>query len=320
MKKTSFLFLLISIGTIDFCLGQQLPDFTQYPAMLWQFNPAYTGTKSLIDARVDYRKQWLGFDGAPESRFVGINSRLWKGRIGVGGTMYKDVTGPSERFNYGFTAAYHLRFPDLEFSIGMGVNFNKYTIDGSKMMTHWSGDPAVDNSIVDYDKTKNGMVGMLLFNDRFHFGLGIINIINNKAEFYLVDTTKKNVVTFSPHYYFTCGYNFNANPDFVWENNVMGIYVNGLPMTINYNLRVHYREKITGGIGWRLKDDLFLQAGYIFYGKIQVIYSYDFGISHLRQGHTGSHELMIGYRTDLFRAKKGYNGFQDFQKQKYHIF
>ena len=108
--------------------AQQLPDYSQYPSMLWQLNPAYTGTKATIDARINYRKQWVGFSGAPVANFAGINSRLWKGRIGLGTTMYKDVTGPSERVNYGFTAAYHLRLPDVEFSIGFGANFNKYIL------------------------------------------------------------------------------------------------------------------------------------------------------------------------------------------------
>lgn len=300
--------------------AQQLPDFTQYPSFLYQVNPAYTGTKSNIDARLDYRKQWMGYDGAPVTQFFGLHSRLWKGRIGVGTALYKDVTGPSERFNYGFTAAYHLHFPDVEFSIGFGVNFNKYTIDATKMTTHWANDPTVDETRTDFDKNKNTMVGMLLYNDRFHFGLGIVNMVNNKAEFFQDDTAKLSRVSFVPHYYFSCGYNFNGNPDYVWENNLMGTYVIGLPMTLNYNLRVHYQEKIIAGAGWRLKDDVYLQAGYVFLKQIQFIYSYDFGISHLRKGHSGSHEIMLGYRMNFNAQKGGYKSFDNFQKQKYHIF
>jgi type IX secretion system PorP/SprF family membrane protein len=312
-----FVFTLALAGKLG---AQQLPDFTQYPAFLFQVNPAYTGTKQNIDARLDYRKQWVGYDGAPVTQYFGLHSRLWKGRIGVGTSMYKDVTGPSERFNYSFTAAYHLRFPDVEFSIGFGVNFNKYTIDATKMTTHWTNDPTVDNMRIDFDKTKNSMVGLLLYNDRFHFGLGVVNMVNNKAEFFTDDTLKLSRVSFSPHYYFSCGYNFNGNPDYVWENNVMGLYVVGLPMTLNYNLRVHYDEKVIAGLGWRMKDALYLQAGYVFFKQIQFIYSYDIGISHLRKGHSGSHEVMIGYRMNFYANKNGYKNGGDFQRQKYHIF
>lgn len=300
--------------------SQQLPDFTGYPSMLFQINPAYTGIHGNIDARLAYRKQWVGYESAPVTQFAGVNSRLWKGRIGVGTTMYKDVTGPTSRFNYGFTAAYHLHFPDVEFSAGIGMSFNKYTYDGTTATTHWTGDPAVNYSIVDYDKTKNVSGGLMLYNDRFHFGLGVVNIMNNKAEFYTDDTTKSSHVSFVPHYYFTCGYNFNGNPDFIWENNLYALYVSGLPITINYNLRVHYLEKIMGGVSWRMKDALALQAGYVLLEKVQIIYSYDVGISHLRKGHNGTHEIILGYRWDLNQKKGGYKGSKDFQRQKYHIF
>jgi type IX secretion system PorP/SprF family membrane protein len=321
MKRISLSFFFVfTLALAGKLFAQQLPDFTQYPAFLFQVNPAYTGTKQNIDARLDYRKQWVGYDGAPVTQYFGLHSRLWKGRIGVGTSMYKDVTGPSERFNYSFTAAYHLRFPDVELSIGFGVNFNKYTIDATKMTTHWTNDPTVDNMRTDFDKTKNGMVGILLYNDRFHFGLGVVNMVNNKATFFTDDTLKLSQVSFSPHYYFSCGYNFNGNPDYVWENNLMGLYVIGLPMTLNYNLRVHYNEKVIAGLGWRMKDALYLQAGYVFLKQIQFIYSYDVGISHLRKGHSGSHEVMIGYRMNFNANKNGYKNGGDFQRQKYHIF
>lgn len=321
MKKAALLFVLTLLFSFTGKMNaQQLPDFTQYPAYLFQLNPAYTGTKSNIDARVGYRKQWSGYDGAPVTQVLGVHSRLLKGRIGLGTAMYKDATGPSQRFNYSFTAAYHLRFPDVEFSVGIGVNFNKYTIDATKMTTHWTNDPVVDNSRTDFDKTKNAMVGLLLYNDRFHFGLGVVNIVNNKAEFFTDDTSRLSQVSFSPHYYFSCGYNFNANPDYVWENNISGLYVVGLPMTLNYNLRVHYNEKVVAGVGWRLKDAVYLQAGYVFFKQIQFIYSYDIGISHLRKGHSGSHEAMLGYRMDFYGSKGGYKNHDNFQRQKYNIF
>ncbi len=321
MKKTVLLFFAFMASAIPAELAaQQLPDFTQYPALLFQLNPAYTGTKSHIDARLNYRRQWMNFDGAPVTQFAGLHSRLWKGRLGVGASMYKDETGPSQRFNYGFSLAYHLRFPDVEFSAGFGLNFNKYTLNGSQMTTHWTGDQAVDYANVDFDKTKNAMVGLLLYNDRFHFGLGVINMVNNKAEFFLNDTSKYSKVSFAPHYYFSAGYNFHGHPDYVWENNLLGQYVIGLPLTINYNLRVHYREKFTFGAGWRMKDAVYLQAGYTFLEQIQLIYSYDIGISRLRKGHSNTHEIMLGYRYNFGSSKGGYKNFQNFQRQKYNIF
>jgi type IX secretion system PorP/SprF family membrane protein len=309
---------LVVLATFIFCTAlsaQQLPDFSQYPSVLFHINPAYTGTKGTVDARLNYRKQWTGFSGAPVTQFLGVHTRLLKGRVGLGSTLYKDEMGPARMFEYGFSAAYHLHFPDVEFSVGIGIRFNKYTMNSSDMTTHWEGDPAVIPGVTAYDKTKNAMAGVLLYNDRFHFGLGVQNVISSK-----VVLAVGNIVKMKQHYFFTFGYNFHGHPDYVWENNLMGEYVDGLPMTINYNLRVHYRQKLMVGAAWRLKDAVILQAGWVFYKTVQFTYSYDVGISKLRQAHNGSHEITLGYRFDYENKKSKYRNFNSFQKQRYNIF
>lgn len=314
MKKNSFLLLMVGFVLSLSLTAQQMPDFTQYPSVLFHINPAYTGTKGTVDARLNYRKQWMGFSGAPVTQFVGVHSRLWKGRIGVGGTLYKDQVGPLSMFDYGFSAAYHLHFPDVEFSAGIGIRFNKYTLNSSDMTTHWEGDPSVTPGVTVFDKSKNAVAGLLLYNDRFHFGLGVMNIMSTKL------SLAGALVKFKQHYFFTFGYNFHAHPDYVWENNLMAEYVDGLPMTINYNLRVHYRQNLMVGAAWRLKDAVALQAGWLFFKSVQVIYSYDIGISKLRKGHNGSHEVTLGYRFDFENKKSKYRNFNSFQKQRYSIF
>lgn len=315
MRKLKHTFVFLGVAFATLCSAQQMPDYTAYPSLLFHINPAYTGTKGTVDARMNYRKQWTGFDGAPVTQFIGVHGRLWKGRIGLGTTLYKDQLGPATMFDYGFNAAFHLHFPDVEFSAGISVRFNKYTMNTSGMTTHWEGDPAVIPGITSFDKTKNGLAGLMLYNDRFHFGLGIMNVISAK-----VMLASGNTVKFKQHYFFTFGYNFHGHPDYVWENNLMGEYVDGLPMTINYSLRVHFRQKLMVGAGWRLKDAVILQAGWVFYRTVQLTYAYDFGISKLRRAHTGSHEITLGYRFDYENKKSKYRNFNSFQRQRYNIF
>lgn len=300
--------------------AQQLPNYSQYPSMQFMLNPAYTGTKSTIDFRLNYRRQWVGFDNAPIQQTIGLSSRLWKGRLGVGGMLYKDETGPTRRFMYGFTSAYHLRFPDVELSVGAGLQFNKYTFNGTLLTTHNSQDPAINPTMIDVDKLTNASAGVLLYNDRFNFGLGVQNIPDSHFEFYQDDTLHKAVVNYKQHYYFNVGYNFRYHPEFTWENNLMVNYVIGAPMMIDYNLRVHYREKIMFGASWRLKDAVIPQIGYVYKNRIQLIYSYDFTISKMRQFNSGTHEITLGFRENFSRDKNAYRNFKDFQRQKFRLF
>lgn len=312
---------LLFVSAAATSVAQQMSDYTHYPSMLSVINPAYTGTRGNIDARADYRKQWSGFDGAPIEKTFGVNARfLKKGKVGAGFMLTKDETGPTERFAYGFSAAYHLHFPDVEFSAGIGLNFMKYTFNGQAVSIHNSHDAAIDRSLIDYDKTKNALAGIMLYNDRFHFGLGVMNMINNKAEFYVADTTKKATVTYAQHYYFSVGYNFSGDPNYVWENNLLTTYVTGTPLAINYNLRLHIREKFIVGGALRLKDAVALQAGMVILDHYQFIYAYDFGLSRLRSAHSNTHEILLAYNYSFGRKKGGYHGNKDFVRQKYNLF
>ncbi|TND08045.1 MAG: Bacteroidetes-specific putative membrane protein [Bacteroidetes bacterium] len=320
MKKTLAIGCFFALGGFA-SQAQQLPGYTQYPSQFFLINPAYTGTKTNIDFRLNYRKQWSGFTDAPETKTTALHSRFLKGKLGAGGMVSTDETGPTKRFTYGFMAAYHLRFPDVELSAGIGINFISYTFDATRVTIHNSHDPAIDRALSEKEKMKNMTGGVLLYNDRFHFGLGVLNIADSKVEFYLSDTLKKATVKYKQHYYFNVGYNFNYHPDFIWENNLMVNYVVGAPMTIDYNLRVHIREKFLVGPVWRLKDAVALQAGMVFLKKFQVIYSYDLTISKLRKYNSGSHEITLGYKQDFNgNGKNGYRNYEDFQRQKFNLF
>jgi len=319
MQKKIIYALLCLFGALQLH-AQQLPYYTQYPSLLFVINPAYTGTKSNIDVRANYRKQWQGFDGAPVTQTFAAHSRFLKGKLGAGGLIYTDQTGPSKRMTYGFSTAYHLRFPDVELSAGMGMQFTRYTLDGTALTIHHQQDHAINLSLIDEDKMRVVTAGLLLYNDRFHFGLGVLNVNNPKAELYQDDTTRKATVKYVQHYYFNVGYNFQSHPEFAWENNLMINYVVGAPMNIDYNLRVHFREKFLFGAAWRLKDALAPQVGMVFLEKIQFVYSYDLVISRLRRYNSGSHEFTLGYRQNFGNTRNNYRNFDEFQRQKFHLF
>lgn len=318
MKKLLLLFTGVALAGV---LGaQQLPYYTQYPSHFFLVNPAYTGTKSNIDFRMNYRKQWVGFTDAPITKTAALHSRFLKGKLGAGGMMVSDETGPTKRFTYGFMAAYHLRFPDVELSAGVGMNFISYTFDATRSTIHNTHDVALDRARTEKEKMKNASAGVLLYNDRFHFGLGVVNLSDSKVQFYQDDTLKLSKITYKQHYYFNVGYNFNYHPDFIWENNLMITYVVGAPMTFDYNLRVHIKEKFLVGPVWRLKDAVALQAGVILLKRVQLIYSYDFTTSKLRKFNSGSHEIMLGYKQNFHDNKNGYHNFDEFQRQKFNLF
>lgn len=313
MKKLSLVFLLL-LSWAGY--AQQMPYYTQYKNNQYLINPAITGTKRLIDARIGYRTQWVGYVGAPKTTDVSVNSRFFKGKMGAGIYLMQDKIAAEKSTNLGVSYAYHIRFPDCELSAGLAGNFTKFTVDGTMLDIHNSQDPSINQYITNSTWTSDLSAGIYLYNDRFHVGLSGLHTLSSTAELYKDDTLKKGLNTFVPHVYFTLGYNYAQNIDYIWESTVYANYTKGAPFFLDYTLRLHYKQKIFGGISLRLHDAIALHVGMSFLNDFQVAYSYDIQIGGLKAYNSGSHEIMIVYSSNIFKTK--HRGFDDrFLHQRY---
>ena len=54
--------------------AQQDPHFTQYFDNTLFVNPAYAGSKDVLNLTAIHREQWVGFDGRPRSTTFSIHS------------------------------------------------------------------------------------------------------------------------------------------------------------------------------------------------------------------------------------------------------
>ncbi len=279
-------------------------------------NPGVTGTKRLLDARLNYRKQWVGYDGAPTTVSLGLHSRFMKGKMGAGLYLMQDKIGPQKQTNIGAAYAYHLRFPDCELSAGLAANFTKFSLVGTDMTLHHNQDASIDQHLTNSTWVTDGNFGIYLYNDRFHLGASAVHMIQSTAEFYQNDTTKKGTIKYVTQANVTLGYNFSQNPDYIWESTLYGQYVKGAPLMLDYTLRVHVREKVFGGISLRLHDAVALHLGFTLLENYQISYSYDLQIGGLKKYNNGSHEIMLAISHNIFKTKRGRDN-SKFLNQRY---
>lgn len=302
----------------SFCSwSQQYPWWTQFRSAQTLLNPGFCGTKRLLDIRLNYRNQWTGYDGAPKTYALAINSRLLKGQLGVGGFIYKDEIGPFKNFSGSITGAYHLRFPDSELSFGAQGNFMSRRFDGNDITIRNQQDKAINQYTSDKASNMDVSFGIVYYNDRFHIGAGANNVAGSAFEFYKKDDSKMGKFTNVAHYNMSAGYNWADNPDFVFENTVLAVYVPSVPLSFEYNLRLHMKKQLMAGLDFRFNDAIALQVGYTIKDYLQISYSYDFVTSPLRTYQKGSHEVMIIFSSNLGtdKKKRGFNG--RFLKQRF---
>ena len=294
--------------------AQQLPVFTQFKSNHFLFNPALTGTKKNIDLRTNYRNQWGGFEDAPLTQCVSLNSRILKGRAGVGGFIYKDETGPIKLMDYSLNGSYHLRFSDVEFSIGAAASLTELSLNASKIGIHNSNDPSIDKKVSQKIWGTDIGAGMYLYNDRFSFGVSALNMLKSSYELYKSDPLKRGLISNRTHWYMTLGYNYSQDPDYLWEHTFLVNYVLGVPILFDYTLRMHYKKKYFVGTSFRMGDAIALHTGVVFKEIFQISYSYDIIISDLAKTNIGTNELMLVYSINTGKKK---SSAKEFDKRKY---
>jgi type IX secretion system PorP/SprF family membrane protein len=301
MKKNIFILLLVfSISMVweksgSLLFAQQLPYYTQFKTNMYMINPGITGTKRTVDARLNHRIQWVGDDGAPKTTAFSVHNRFKKGKMGLGLSFLKDEIGPSQQMAIGASYAYHIRFPDVELSLGGAGHVTKYTFDGSKTTVHNAQDPAINMGTSTFDWVPDASFGLYLYNDRFHFGASALHFMEREVELYKADTAKKGIIKYATHVNVTLGYNYSNNPDYVMENTIYANYVTGVPVMLDYTVRLHYKSKVFAGVSFRLKDAVALHVGATLFDYLQISYSYDVLISKLKPYSKGSHEIMLSF-------------------------
>lgn len=309
--------IIIACFFLTCSYAQQYPWWSQYSGNQLLFNPAFCGTKRIIDFRLNYRNQWVGYDGSPKTYVLSLNGRLARGRIGLGAFMFKDVIGPFENSLAGLTFAYHLKFADSEFSVGGQLNYMQQKFNGSDITIRNQQDKSINQYVSDKATRYDGSFGLLYFNDRFHVGLATNNLASSVFEYYKNDSLKKGKYTNEPHYHLSAGFNWADNPDFVFENSLLAAFIPGVPLTFDYTLRVHIQKQLIAGASFVVGDAIVLHLGYTIKENYQISYSYDIVTSSMRRYQKGSHELKFIFSSNLGsnKTKRGLNG--RFLKQRF---
>ncbi len=300
------------------CYTQQMPYYTQYNLNSFALNPAIAGTKRIIDARTIYRNQWTGFENSPITKGFSINGKLADGKMGLGLLYFNDLTGPTKRSNFSLAYAYHLRFEDVELSFGVSGQSMTYFIDGSKINLHFPQDHAIDLLSSQKKNAYNAGSGAYLYNDRFFIGISFLNLISQNVDIFpKEDTTHFTKLHMITHTYGCAGVKWSNDQNWVFENLIQVAQATANPMTIDFCMRLHYKQKVFGGLSIRPQDMVALHFGATFWEDFHFSYSYDIPISPLNAFNYGTHELIFAWSSNLGIHKKDKYVNTDFRKQKY---
>jgi type IX secretion system PorP/SprF family membrane protein len=303
MKKYLLSSLVLLALVISPSFAQQDPMYSQYMFNTLAINPAYAGSRDVLSVTSLFRKQWVGFDGAPNSQTLTADMPIRDKSIGLGLQVYNDKLGVTNNTGIYGSYAYRIRFVKGTLAFGLQGGFSQFRADlTSVQLDKNSGqDEAFAQNLNVF--LPNVGTGVYYNTDRFYVGLSVPHLINNKLDKYdRVDFVSNRAVQ-SRHVFASAGYVFDISPTLKLKPSVLVKMVNGAPLNVDANTNLWIHEKIAFGLSYRTGDSMLGMFEVQLNNQFRLGYAYDWTISGLQRYNSGSHELMLRYEFSFEKDK-----------------
>lgn len=284
--------------------AQYDPSFSHYFDMEPSFNPAAAGKEAKLNVNGVYALDFAGYEHNPRTMYIGADMPFYflKAYHGVGAQLTSDKIGLFTHQRIALQYALRQKLFGGMLSVGLQAGLLSENFDGTKIDVDEANDPALPTSEV------NGSGFDLSLGLYYSHGPWYAGLSAQHLNAPTVDLGETNELKIDASYYFTAGYNIKLRNPFLtikpsalvrtdlsaWRADVTGrlVYTNE-------------KKMMYGGVSYSPTNSVTFLIGGSFHG-IVVGYSYELYTSGVNPGN-GSHELFVGYQTDINLVKKGRN-------------
>lgn len=321
LRAAVFLLLLLSISLGG--VAQQKPQYSQYMINNYLLNPAISGIEDYADIKLGWRNQWSGIEGSPETYYLTAHTRIGKGRRhvspgssesrthafaedkripvareiipyhGIGIVLLRDQFGAFSRTEANLTYAFHLPLTaTMRASAGAAVGVTQEALREDELIFD-NSDPA---GIGGRAYRPNLALGLWLYSTDFYVGVSGTELLANTVAFGDSELQRENP---EHHYFLTGAYRYDVTEKLAVVPSVMVKWLRPMPLSIDYNARMIYNDRVWAGASYRHNDGFAVLAGLTINHIFDLGYSYD-----MRNQSIGreSHEVVLGIR--LFNRYK----------------
>ena len=294
MKFYKLLFLCLSVITT--VSAQQLMTSSLYEQHGNLQNPATTGASKQGTIGASYRKMWDGIAGGPQTTLLFGSGYLPSAKIGIGGYVYNDVTGPTKRTGAQVALSYHIPMAnDASFSLGLEGRFQQFSIDKIKLQASLGNDPLLGGK----ENSFNGDAGfgIAYTGKRFKAGMSVSQLIQSKLDFYSGNLSRTEEARLYRHFYLHSSYIFNADANTKLIPNFLFIYLPNAPLEFQGGVRVEYKDLLWWGVALRARQSWMISAGLKIHKKFTIGYCFDIFSTPLSvfDGGSNGNEILLKY-------------------------
>ena len=295
MKRFFYLFLFVAF-TYTVGNAQHEAHYTHFMYTKQLLNPGYVGSKGSPNLMGLYRKQWIGFDGAPESQLVTFNTPFFDPRVGFGIAVSRQTTGDTKEYLGNISYSYDLINQDgLNLRLGVMGTLKHLGISLGENIRNPSDPIATQIGNGDFNKVGGNVGAGLYLNVKdAYIGFSVPNLLRREIG------NSTNPAEEQPHFYGMAGAIIPVpESKFSIYPNVLFKYVDNAPYSLDVNLSAIYNNIFTIGASYRHGqengDSIDFLANYQVNRQFGLGVAYDLTLSDLSDHNSGSIEVMLSY-------------------------
>lgn len=305
--KFSIVTCVLLLGSIA-AFAQQDPAYSQYMFNTLLINPAYAGSRDVVNVTSLYRQQWSAIEGAPKTFSFAADMPVYHERAGLGLVSTFDKVGVvSVSSTYG-QFAYRVHFSGKgTLSVGASGGVQYYAANLSsvnyKIPGNTHADPAFDANVSKW--VPNFGLGLYYATDKFYAGLSVPHVLNNSLtnnNLNLAISEVSSAASQYRHYMLVAGFVKQLSPSWAIKPSTLVKAVSGAPVQFDLNTNFWYENIIGLGVSYRTASAVVGMVEIQANSQLRIGYAYDYATTVLNKYSNGSHEIMLRYE---FGEKKG---------------
>lgn len=286
----TFMMLFLIFTSVNSLKAQSEPMYSQYMFNMSAINPAYVGSRGVVNLNYLGRSQWSGITGAPKTNTISLDGSNLKGNMGLGVQVYNDQIGVFKRNGLNLMAASRVKISEngiLSGGIQLGVlNQRKNYTDVVNIYDKNDAKFQENKSVTDATLG----AGVYYNTDNFYAGVSMPNVLNS-TDMNSSGTQKVSI----KHLYITAGYVFDLSEDVKIKPSSLMKVVSGAPIEFDFNTNLWLKDMIGLGVSYRTGDAVVGMAELQLNKNLRIGYAYDYTFSALKAFTTGSNEVMFRY-------------------------
>ena len=295
MRNIIFTLTFMVFSTVMF--AQQEAHYTHFMYNNLSINPAVAGSKGHPALLALYRKQWIGFEGAPDNYLISFHTPLGK-RIGLGLTISNDKIGISNNWTGSMAYAYRIQI-DEETNVQLGIHgsMKYFGLDFRNQQIRQTGDPSIIYNSTDEKYLGNVGAGIYMNVKQMFFGASVPHFFPNTIG---VDKTSQFSAIEVPHFYVMAGALIPlSNKNIALRPSALAKVVKNAPFDLDLNLSLVFNTSFIVGASYRIGGDgIGDSADFLIHYKMNNIglgLSYGYTLSELNDYNNGSIEAIVLY-------------------------